>query len=331
MSGNQIASDHEVLLAKVESAYGTDPTPTEGVDVRGDITTSADRTIVERARVWAKQSGQPHAVFDEKISYSFTVAIGGVEDADDGVPGIHPFLIGAGFAVTTSGTAAGNDVEAAYAFTTSGKGSYTMYRYLYDRTSGQVVRLKMLGCRNNIEIVGALSAELLLNVTGEALYAELEPVATISAPTSYAYGRQSLRVQNVTHTLGGTARRITNWNFATNWDISPENSITGTSNAHEIALMRSGRPGGSFDPIALSTDFAATSSLMAAKRDGTEQAHAFSTDDGDVSFAYSAPKVQQDPNTALAKDGAFMRFGAPYFCNSNGSGDDEVTLTFGMV
>lgn len=329
MAGNQVAVDRDILIAAAESSYGTDPTPTEGVDLRGDMTTSVDRQLIERARVWAQQGGVAHGVIDDAISFSFQVAVGGVEDADDGVPGIHPFLIGAGFEVATSGTEAGSDVKAVYTLKETGKGSWAGHRTLVDETTGNKIRLKLLGCRNNIEIVSAMNGELLANISGMALYAEWEAAASISDPTSYGYSRPSIMSQNVTHTLGGSTRYIKNWSFNTNWQVGRDDAINGAANIREVLIHRDGgsnRPGGSFDPIMLSSDFAASSSHVAAAREGTEQAYNFTCDDGSFSFEFDAAQVQIDPNLGFQKDGAVRRFNTPYYCNT-GSGT-EATITF---
>lgn len=334
MAGNQIAADFEVLMAKVESTYGTDPTPDEGVDVRGDINIdlSAVRSVIERQRVWAKQSRVAHAVINEHIPFSFSVAVGGVEDVDNGTPGVHPFLVGGGCAATLSGTSAGGDVEAAYAPTTEGKGSFAMYYYFIDRTSGQQMRLKLLGCRNNWELVAGMGSELLLNVTGQSLYAEVEAAASLTNPSSYSFGVPSFMVTDVTHTMGGTARRITNWNLSPNWQVAREDSITGSANGQEITLHRDrGTPaGGSVNPVALSTDFAASNSYIQDARDADEIAHALSFNDGTRTFAYAAPKIQIG-SPSIVKDNAFRRFDTPYMANLSSAGDDEFSLTFGLV
>ena len=67
MAGAQIASNFESLMAKVESSYGVDPTPgaTDGVSLRGPMTTSIDRMIIERALVSHVHSlGKPMANAD---------------------------------------------------------------------------------------------------------------------------------------------------------------------------------------------------------------------------------------------------------------------------
>lgn len=331
MAGNQIRSDLEGLMAKVETAYGTDPTPTEGVDLRGNPTTSADRVAVQRARMWGSVGRKEHAVIDDKITFNFQVAVGGAENEAGGVPGVDPFLQGAGMALATSGDPSTDNVQAQYSIESTSHGSFAMYRYLYDSTNGQQVRLKLLGCRCNIEIVIALNAEILMNVTGEALYAEWEALADLTDPTSFSHSVPSMSCQNMTHTLNSTARRITELAMGTNWTISQENSVTGTSNAHEILLSvdrTTGPFSGSFNPVMLSGDFAASSSLVAAHRTPAEQAHVLSVTDGIYTFAYSGPRTNLNPNFSIDTDGAHRRFGSEFAPNATDSGDDEMTLTF---
>lgn len=331
---NQIDSTCFALLSKAESTYGTDPVPTEGTDLRGDISITIDNRVVPAARLWHSQSRVEHGVVPHSIGFSFTVGVGGIKQADAGTPGVHPFLVGSGYNAVLTGTLAGGDLEAAYNLKSFAHLSYAMYAHYFDKTSGQVIRLKMLGCRGNSEFVMSTAGELLLNVSGNCLYAEYEAAATITAPTSYGNGVTPLRAKSVTHTLGGTVRRIKQWSLSTNWSVGFEEGINGAYVGTEVVLGRDGAnaPGGSIDPVALSTDFAASGSLRAQWQSATAQAHALSFNDGVSSFAYSGPKAQMSGTPPMQSDGAFKRFNVPYvLAADSAAGDDEVLITFGEV
>lgn len=327
---NHIKADALAVLAKAETSYGSDPTPTEGVDLRGDISLTVDIRRIAAARLWHSTSRKAHAHIPHSIGFSFQVAVTGIELADDGVPGIHPFYIGAGFGVALDGTQVGNDVSAVYTLKSFGHGSFAMYIMFYDETSGQVVRLKLLGCRCNLEHVVNVNGELLANISGLGLYAGFEAVATISAPSSYAYGVAPFVCTNITHTLGGTARKIKAWSVSTNWNVNALEDVNGTSTASEIKLERGADngPGGSIDPIASSTDFANSSSYKAQWVAATAQAHVLSLNDGTRTFAYNAPSAQMNAAPALTRDGSVMRFNTPYLLSaSSDAGDDDLVFT----
>ena len=101
---NLIKADVVALLAKAETSYGSDPTPTEGVDVRGDVSLTVDIRRIAAARLWHSQSRKAHAHIPHSIGFSFQVAVTGMELVDDGVPGTHPFYVGAGYGVALEGT-----------------------------------------------------------------------------------------------------------------------------------------------------------------------------------------------------------------------------------
>lgn len=327
---NHIKADVIALLAKVESSYGSDPTPTEGVDLRGDLSLTVDIRRIAAARMWHSSSRKAHAHIPHSIGFSFQVAVTGVELVDDGVPGIHPFYIGSGFEVATSGTAVGTDVQAEYTLKSFGHGSYALYVLFFDETSGQVVRLKILGCRGNIEHVVNVNGELLANVSGMGLYAGFEAVATISAPSSYAYGVSPFVCTNMTHTLGGTARKIKAFSVSTNWNVAALEDVNGTATASEIKLERGADngPGGSIDPVASSTDFANSSSFKTQWVGATAQAHVLSLNDGTRTFAYNAPSAQINAAPAMTRDGSVMRFNTPFLLSaSSDAGDDDLVFT----
>lgn len=334
MAGAQIASNLTSLMAKAETSYGSDPTPAaaDGVSLRGPMTLSIDRIIVERPVVSHVESRRAHGVIDDRITFSFSVAVGGIEQTDGGFPGVHPFFVGGGYAGTLAGTEAGGNLTATYAPTSSAKGSYAMYHHLINRTNGQQVLIKMLGCRSNFELVVAANSELIMNVSGACLYAEWEPVAALTDPTAWGRGIASLMCDNITHSFNGTARRITAWNFATNYTVGSEDAVQGTTTAQEITLHRpAGTPlGGSINPVALATDFAASSSLVSESRSATEGIHLLTFDDGVSSFAYNAPKAQIG-NLPLTDDASFKRFNVPYFNNFDSAGDDENSFVFGEI
>lgn len=329
MAGNQIRTELDAIMVKREASYGVDPVPTEGLELRGSPTTSADRVIVERARMWGSSGRVAHGVVEDKVSFNFQCAVSGVENIASGVPGVDPILFGSGFEPALSGDPGTNDVQAQYTIESTGHGSYAMYRLIFDSTTGNAIRIKLLGCRSNVTFTIAMNGELIMDVAGQALYAAWEASAALTKPSSFNFGVKSFICQDLTTTFAATARRFTNLSFGTLWNVSPENSLSGTSNADEI-LLSGARPNlitGSFNPVMLSTDFAA-SGFADQHRDATEGALSLSFTNGDYSFTVSAPQTQLDPNFSMADDGAHKRFNTPFYCNDSDAGDDALVLTF---
>lgn len=340
-AGNQIAADTVALLAAAESTYGTEVVPTEGVDMRGDFSLTVDMRVVNIARLWHSQSRKGHQHIPHSLGFSFQVAVSGVELAgtNDGVPGVHPFYIGSGHEAAITGTVAGDNYKITYSPISFGHGSFTMHHYFLDKTSGQVVRLKLLGCRCNIEHVLNANGELLLNVTGAALYAEFEAVAAISMPTSYAYGLLPFKANSITHTFtldGETAveRSISAWSLTTNFTLAFQESINGTATAEEVMLERGAEnaPGGSINPVAKSGDFAATSgSIRGLWEEAGYCEHVLTAANATHSFTYTAPLAQISGAPPMQRDGAFMRFNIPYVLTASDAGDDDYTIEYAQV
>jgi hypothetical protein len=329
----KLSDNLQWALAAVETTYGTDPTPTEAIVLRPGISSDPVREAVERARSKATYSGEPHGVIDSHIEYSFTAALGGIEDTDGGVIALDPLMRAGGLTATTSGTSAGDDLQVEYTPSSTGHESATIYRYLTDRDTGNVTLLKMLGCRHSISITLGLNSEIQVAFEGRALYAEWEDLASVSGPSNYGIS-DSLLCSGLSLSFDSASYSASDFEFSTGFEVAQVDEITGSSNVEEVILNRpdeGGRPSGSFNPVMKASAFGADA-FLDDTREGTEGSLSLTLDDGTYSFKITADNAQLGQQPGFESAGGYSRFSTDFFCNEGTSGgDDDFTIHVGQT
>jgi hypothetical protein len=319
-----------VLIAE-ESTYDTDPTPTAALQLMEspEITIGQQKVTFNQFRATHSRTG--HGVIDDKVSVTFTVPVGGLEDTDGGLPAIDPLLLMCGFDVATSGTSAGSDLAAAYTLLTTGHSSGTCYFYLKDQATGDSIGLQCSGGRGNATFQFEQNQELRMQVELEFTYAEWLAASTISDPTSYGNDLQPFLCTGMTGTWNSNTVKFTSFSFATNWAVGNVNAITGSSNVDEVYLSRADSyPGGSLNPVQTKVHYD-SGGLVEDHDEGTERALNVVVNDGTWNVTLNAPAAQLTERTD-EKDEGIMRHSLSYECNENTvGGEDEVTITFGSV
>jgi len=144
-----LLSRKRVILAKIETTYGTDPTPTGAANailVRNLDVTPLDAEIVSRDLVRPYFGNYDQIIAAQKVQVSFEVELQGAGAAGT-APAYGPLLIACGMAETVT---ASTKVE--YKPVSASFSSVTIYFQPQDNTAASSPLHKIIGARGNVEV-----------------------------------------------------------------------------------------------------------------------------------------------------------------------------------
>ena len=305
--------NREVILAKVEGAYGTDSVPVEGTDamlVENIGWSNEGLRMNERPAVRANIGMLQNVFGGRLITMTFDAELKGSGTAVDAPPEIGPLLRACGFGETIN---AASNVE--YAPVSTGHESATIY-YFQDG-----IRYILTGCRGNVTF------NLETGAIGKASFSLTGHIASITdvALASPTYGTHvPVPLINVPFTIGAYAAVINalTWDMSNTIAMPPD--ISATDGYAEIQLTQRD-PNGSYDPEAelIATDDPhgdLTSDTAQAITTGVIGATAFNRYQVDMPAVYYRDISPGDRDGIRTYD---LPFGM-----AESTGDDEVTITF---
>lgn len=306
-------TNREVILAKVETVYGTDIVPVEGTDavlVENPAWANEGLRMNERPAVRANINMLQHVYGGRLATITFDVELKGSGTAVDAPPEMGVLLRGCGFLETINAA-----VDVTYTPASTGHESLTIY-YFQDG-----VRYIILGCRGNVSFnleagaIGKASFSFTGHValpTDVALasptYDGVVPVANISVPFD----------------LGGYSAIIN----ALSWDMSntiaTPPDISASDGYSEVQLTQRD-VNGSFDPeaVVVATDF---------PLQDLEQGNTLALDTGVIGgtafnkYQVTMPAIYYRDVSPGDRDG--VRTLDTPFGAAESTGDDEVTIVF---
>ncbi len=163
----------QLLLAKVEATYGTDPIPVEANDaflaVNPVITPQAEQ--LERRPAAASFGLLPAAVGARFVEITFSVELRGSGTNDVPPRGLAALLKACGFKETITALS-----DVTYDPRSSGLESCTIYHWVGDR------RHIITGCIGNVELVAGAGQHAMLNFTMRGVYVEPTTVTQPASP-----------------------------------------------------------------------------------------------------------------------------------------------------
>ena len=158
------------LMAKVESAYGTDPTPvanTDAVRVRGPLRLRVvpafpnfREDVAFGSIIGEAPPGDP-AGFMVEFDVDIELTGAGVAYSATVLPQAHPFLIGSGMGAVVVTTAGSETVT--YTMADTGHGSFTVWAYT---ESGKLIKINGCRCTWSIPITAGELGVLRCTVSG---------------------------------------------------------------------------------------------------------------------------------------------------------------------
>lgn len=173
-----LLSRKRVILAKTETTYGTDSTPTGAANailVRNLDVTPLDADILSRDLVRPYMGNYDQILATTKVAVSFEVELQGAGAAGT-APAYGPLLRACGMAETVS---AGVKVD--YKPVSSSFESATIYVQLQQDVAGNSPLHKVTGCRGNVEFTLNAKALPVMKFTFTGIYNAVADAAVITA------------------------------------------------------------------------------------------------------------------------------------------------------
>jgi hypothetical protein len=304
----------EVILAKIESTYGSDPTPTalaDSVWARPIELTTENRELVRN--LLSNSLSKPCSVIaPSPISFNLPVELKSHGHAQDGLVAtpieIDPLLRACGLGVTYN---IGTDIT--YSPVSSSFESVTIWIYL----DGMIHKVN--GCRGNLEIVLEGGEIPVANFQMTGLWS-IPVDGSIVSPTLDT--NKPTKVAGATFTIGGYAAINKGMQIDLGNVLSNRMSVIETYDVKEIEIVDRD-PRGSFEPEAI---IEATNSYWADMIANTENALSMQWGAAGDIILITAPKVQYTSLGWGERDGRRI-YTAPLKL-SQSSGDDEFVLLF---
>lgn len=307
-----------VILAKIETTYGTDPTPTGSANailVRNLDVTPLDAEIVSRDLVRPYYGNYDQLIAAQKVGVSFEVELQGSGTAGT-APAYGPLLRACGLSETVS---AGVKVD--YKPVSASFDSATIYVQVQQDVAGSSPLHKIKGCRGNVEFVLNAKAIPVARFTFTGLYEAVVDAAVISA--TYTAFKTPLPVNQAntpTFSFFSYSAVASSFNLNLNNEVVYRNLIN-----QETVMLTDRKAGGTvvFDAPTISTkDFFAAA--MGSALGNMSIIHG-STAGSIVEFGATGTVDIANPSYAEA-DG-IVQLSIPYVLVPTSAGNDEFTIT----
>ena len=172
---NRLSTRRRLLLAKIETTYGTDPVPTAATNailVRNLDVKPLEATVVGRDLVRPYMGASPALLADQHVMATFEVELAGSGTAGT-VPGYDVLLRACGLSSTVVAS-----TSVTYAPVSTAFESVTLYYY----DDGNLH--KIIGCAGDLEILLKAKSIPVLKFSFTGLYAA---ATAVSLPTTPAY------------------------------------------------------------------------------------------------------------------------------------------------
>lgn len=307
-----------VLLAKIETEYGTDPTPTA----------LANAILVSKPTVKPVFERAERNIVSSTISPLAATPVGITVDVDfdtelrfasaaGAVPDIGHLLRACGLDQTVDA-----GVSVTYSPVSSDFESCTLYVYL------DGIVHKISGCRGNVKFVGEVKKYGIFSFTFRGKYAGPEasalPTATYDAvdPEIIRYATTSLKLSGE----DAITPVITKFELDLKNELFNRDDMTTTAGVKEI-MIQSRKPSGSIDPEVVTI---ATKNFWSEFRNKTLNLIKCGIGGEGVEasnrFQITIPTAAWD-DLAYAEKGPLATFNLPFICQYD-EGDDELSIMY---
>lgn len=308
----KLLTRRKVLLAKVESTYNTDPTPTEGSDAvlcEGLTWASANLKMIERPAVRPSLAALRQVYGGRLLQITFACEVKG-SGAAGTAPEIGQLLRACGLGETVSAS-----TSVTYAPASTGLESATLYVY----EDGK--RIKVTGCRGNVSFALDAGARVMANFTltghetAQTDTALADPTFDTTTPEPFLGG--SFTIDSFAATINALA-------FDLGMNVAMPTDVNSADGFGEVTIT-SRDINGSIDPL---DELVATEAFLANFKAGAEMAlttGAIGATAGNI-LTISMPAVHYRDASPQDRDGLAalaLPFGA-----AESSTDDEISIAF---
>ena len=303
-------TQNKLLLAKIESPYGTEPTPTTGSNFIAvhNIRVTPQMTYNESLATDISLSPRAGTLGSKYIEVSFDHQLQMATDT----PPIDPLLLSCGYTDTST--------NGVYLPRTTGFQSCTLWVYEED------IVWKVNGCRGNVVFNYNAGQPVTLSFTMQGRYAK--PTDTTFPITCTDNGGKPCVAMNRAFAFNSIAAPTESLSFSLNNTLAQQpNMDDAVAQGIQEIVITNRDPSGSFNPKLVKasdtpdywTDFEAV----------TERAITYVVGDGTSTLSISLPKVEI-MNITTGDQNGIMIYDIPFKCVRS-SGDDEISLTFAAV
>jgi hypothetical protein len=306
-----LLSRKRLLRSKIESVYGTDPTPagTDAVLVRSLEITPLNADVVERELIRPYLGNFEQLLGNQNVEVTFEVELAGSGTAGT-APAWGPIMRACGMAETIVAS-----TSVAYAPVSSSFESCTLY---FDNDG---ILHKITGCRGTFSMSAEVNAIPVLNFTMTGIYNAPTDTAVPTATYSNQAAPLLFRTGNTSSfSIFGYSGILQSVNF----DIANETIYRELIGGSKEVLITDRKPAGEVMVEAVSlathdffTDATGTSTGGLSFTHGTAA--------GNI-VAFSSPQTDLGAPSYSDQDGIQM-ISLPYTSTPTSSGNDEVSLT----
>lgn len=307
-----------VILAKTETTYGTDSTPTGAANailVRNLDVTPLDAEIVSRDLVRPYFGNYDQLVAATKVGVSFEIELQGSGTAGT-APAFGPLLRACGLSETIS---AGVKVD--YKPVSSSFDSATIYVQIQQDVSGNSPLHKVTGCRGTVEFSLNAKAIPVAKFTFTGLYNAVVDAANVAATyTSFKTPLPVNQANTPTFSFFGYSAVASSFGLSLNNEIVYRNLI-----GQETVLLTDRKAGGTvvFDaPTITAKDFFAAS--LANTLGDMSIIHG--TTAGSI-VEFGATGTVDLVNPSYGEQDGIVQLSIPYVLVPTSAGNDEFTIT----
>lgn len=316
------AIKRELLLAKLETTYGTDPTPAGANAMLVEEVTIAPEGLrmVERPSIRASLGTLQHVYAGMLLSLTCQAEVKG-SGAAGTAPEIGPLLRACGLTetVVASTSVSYQPRSLATAFE-----SVAMYYFEAGAGAATQVRHILLGCRGNVQFTWQAGSKLMASFTMTGKVAANPTDQTLPTPTYHT--TVPVGIRGLATTIGGVAGlTIQQYSLNLNNQIQTPDSITDTEGFGEVTIV-------SRDPqidLGRHNELVATIAPYADMRAGTNRAFASGTLGATAGNKVALTAGQMHyRNVQQAVDNAMRAGTYPFGLHESAAQNDEFVLLF---
>ena len=304
-------SENKLVLVKIESPYGAEPTPTTAANfiAVSNVSVRPNLTYNDTAATDGSLSPRAGTLGQKYLEVTFDHELQMESVTDWKTPPCDPLLLSCGY--TDSGSAG------VYLPRTTGFQSCTLWIYEED------IVWKINGCRGNVVCNFPAGGNVIFSFTMQGLYTK--PVDSTFPTTWTDNGGSPVVAMNQSFDWDSTHHPTTeSLSFSLNNTLAQNPSLddADTHGVSEIVITNR-MPEGSFNPEMVKET---TDDFLTHYEAVTQTAIAYKVSDGSGALTVSLPKTELTGYSSGDRGGTLI-YDLPFRCVRS-SGDDEISLTF---
>jgi len=307
-------SEHKILLVKIESPYGSDPTPTGAANflAASNISVRPNLTYNDTAATDGSLSPRAGTLGQKYIEVTFDYELQMEIASDYKTPPCDPLLLSTGYTDSVA--------DGIYLPRTTGFQSCTLWVYEED------ILWKVNGCRGNVDFNFAAGKPVMLSFTMQGLYTK--PVDSTFLTSWTELGSSPVVAMNQSFDWDTSNHPVVESLAFGLKNTLAQNPSLDDADTHGISeiVITNRMPEGSFNPEMIK---AGTIDYLTAYESVLQKPISYVVSDGTSKLTVSLPKTEL-MSFASGDRGGTLIYDLPFRCVRT-TGDDEISLAFAAV